>query len=578
MSKRRWIIALLLMVFVASWGNMPARAEEAAPYSITDYKSDITLYSDGSVYFDEYITYRLLQDTVKIIKPVPMSNASGIEEMEVFRQEPAVPENKSEAPALEPLKKTEEITDGGGDIYQYNLANEDEDVYQIVIPVEGRKRETKTFVYRYKLKDTVFLYKDTAAFFWQFILPDQNVEIRNVQIQIALPAGISKDEMNGFVSGSAYAEKEELEDGTFRITADRIKPEETLEAALLVPNSLFPDGRKVIDNFAEDAIISDMTTWESEALRARKEEELRFYGGWGAAILSILLSIGTGLLLYLKAGRGPKTMKKGKKGKSKGLPAVFYTPAELGVLIHHGKVGAKEFFATVLHLIQSRYLELHFNEKKEGSIALKEDIQKDKLQPHEEYALNWLIMDLGDGKALPLEALDRLLADYNKLHKHKASTWETLVYQKAGKWKFEENIKKTKAWGMGAVLIGLLAALLSGPVLKNQWAGGLSALFAVALAGYIVPLKKISESGLFQIAQWQQFKDFLRSQLSGQNTKLPLSTWEQYLVYAVPLGMAGEVLEKLPQSYKQNAFEDGNLTILCSANHAWLSDTLSKLK
>jgi hypothetical protein len=555
---------------------LPAFAEEAAaPYSISGYKSDVTLYPDGSVYFDEYITYKLLQESAEVIKPIPMSNASGIEAMEVFRQEPAIPENAEDTPELTALKQSETAAGSNGDVYTYSLADEDEDVYNITIPVQGNKREEKTFVYRYKLKDTVFLYKDTAAFFWQFIMPGQNIDTRNVQIQIILPAGISADEMNGFISGSAYASKEELEDGTFRITADRIKGDEALEAALLIPNSLFPDGRKIIDNFAEDAIISDMTTWESEAFRARKEDELKFYGGWAAAFLSILLSIGTGLLLYLKAGRKPKLP---VQGEVNGMPAAYFTPAELGVLLNRGKVGARDLFSTVLHLIQSGYLELHFNEKKEGSIAIKEDIERDKLQPHEEYALNWLIKDLGNDRALSLEVLDQLLSGYTGHNSHKASTWETLVHQKAGKWKFEEKITKTKAFGMGVVLVGLLAALLAGLVLKNQYAGILSAVVAAALAGYIIPLKKRSEFGLIQTAQWQRFKEYLRSQLSMPGTKLPLNVWEQYLVYAVPLGVAKEILEKLPQICRQNAFEDGNLTVLYEASHEWLMDMLSKLK
>ena len=53
------------------------------------------------------------------------------------------------------------------------------------------------------------MYKDTAAF-WQFITPEQNMEVRNVDIQIVLPTGIPAEDMNGFVSGSLYAEKHVL--------------------------------------------------------------------------------------------------------------------------------------------------------------------------------------------------------------------------------------------------------------------------------------------------------------------------------------------------------------------------------
>jgi len=574
MLKRRQIIMLLLIIFVSLWGNKPAEAKTAVPYSITNYKSNVTLYPDGSAYFDEYITYRLLQEKVRIEKPIPMSNASGVGEMKVFRQ-PGDPADKPEAADLIPLKQSEENKKNSKDVYRYFPADKKEDVYQIAVPFQGKKRGKVTLVYRYKLKDTVYLYKDTAAFLWQFILPEQKVEARNLSVRITLPGKIAKDQMDGYVSGSAYAEKEESGNGTFRITAGKLGPEEALEVALLLPNSLFPDGRKTIEDNAKGTIVSNMAEWEDEATRARKEEDLKFYGGWAIAVLSVLLSCGTGLLLYWKDRRKPG---KSGKDKAKGLPNAPYTPAELGVLLHQGKIGIREFTATVLHLIQTGYLELHFDEKKEGSLIRKEKNGEEKLRPQEEYALQWLVAEMGDGKELSLEALNRLLDNYSGLHRQRTLRWEDMVNQEAAKWKFQESGKKDKAWGLGVVLIGLLSAGVAGFPLKNPRAGILSVLFALALAGYVLSLKKTSESGMFQIAQWQQFKDFLRSQLSGDSTGLPLAIWEQYLVYAVPLGMAKEVLEKLPDSYPPSSFEDGNLTILHADSRSWLLNIPSGLE
>ena len=421
----------------------------------------------------------------------------------------------------------------------------------------------------------VFMYKDTAAFFWQFILPGNLIKAENVEIELIMPSGVNADEFEGFVVGSIYAKKEILEDSTFRISAVQVKPGESLEVAMLMPPTLIPDGRKIIDNFAKDSIIADMSSWENEASTARKEDDLRFYGGWGISILSALLSLGTGLLLYLKYGRRKKLA---DQGEIKGLPAGYYTPAELGVLFNKGRVGVSDFFATVLHLIELKHLEIQYNEKQIGSIVLREDSQKNKLKPHEEYAIDWLIKDLGNGSSLSLEALDQLLSSYSKQYKHKVTTWESLVYQKASKWKFEEKIPKTKAFGLGASIIGILVALLSSLVLGNQLAGLVSGLFALGLAAYTVQLKKMSQFGLIHYTQWKLFKDYLRVQLTENNSKLPLSTWEQYLIYAIPLGMGKEVLEKLTNNYKQNSFEDGNLTILYEKNHLWLADKLDKLK
>ncbi len=580
MLKKRQTMIVLLIILLSLWGNRPAEAKMAAPYSIMNYKSNVTLYPDGSAYFDEYITYRLLQEKVRIEKPIPMSNASGVGKMEVFRQKPGDPADKSKAADLIPLKLSEESKEknskeNSNDVYRYFPADEKEDVYQIAVPFNGKKREKVTLVYRYRLKDTVYLYKDTAAFLWQFILPKQKVEARNLSVRITLPEKIAKDQMDGYVSGSAYAEKEEPGNGIFRVTAGKINPEEALEVALLLPNSLFPDGRKAIDDNAKATIVSNMAKWEDEAARARQKEDLMFYSGWAIAVLSVLLSCGTGLLLYWRDRRKPGKL---KKDKAKGLPNAPYTPAELGILLHQGKIGIREFTATVLHLIQTGYLELHFDEKKEGSLIRKEKTEETKLRPQEQYVLHWFVTEMGNGKELSLKALNGILDDYSSVHRQATSEWESMVDKEAVEWKFEESKKKDKAWGLGAAAIGLLSAGVAAFPLKNPRAGILSVLFALALAGTVLSLKKTSKSGMFQIAQWQQFKDFLRSQLSGDSTRLPLGIWEQYLVYAVPLGMAKEVLEKLPDSYPPSDFEDGNLTILHADSRPWLLDILSGLE
>ena len=575
MLKKRQIMMALLIIFISLWGNKPAEAKTAAPYSITNYKSNVTLYPDGSAYFDEHITYRLLQEKVRIEKPIPMSNASGVEEMKVFRQEQKDSADKSKATDLISLKQSAESGKNSRDVYRYFPADKKEEVYQIAVPFHGKKREEVTLVYRYKLKDTVYLYKDTAAFLWQFILPEQKVEIRNLSVRITLPEKIAKDQMDGYVSGSAYAEKEEPGNGIFRVTAGKINPEEALEVALLLPNSLFPDGRKAIDDNAKATIVSNMAKWEDEAARARQKEDLMFYSGWAIAVLSVLLSCGTGLLLYWRDRRKPGKL---KKDKAKGLPNAPYTPAELGILLHQGKIGIREFTATVLHLIQTGYLELHFDEKKEGSLIRKEKTEETKLRPQEQYVLHWFVTEMGNGKELSLKALNGILDDYSSVHRQATSEWESMVDKEAVEWKFEESKKKDKAWGLGAAAIGLLSAGVAAFPLKNPRAGILSVLFALALAGTVLSLKKTSKSGMFQIAQWQQFKDFLRSQLSGDSTRLPLGIWEQYLVYAVPLGMAKEVLEKLPDSYPPSSFEDGNLTILHADSRSWLLNIPSGLE
>jgi Ca2+/Na+ antiporter len=143
---------------------------------------------------------------------------------------------------------------------------------------------------------------------------------------------------------------------------------------------------------------------------------------------------------------------------------------------------------------------------------------------------------------------------------------------------FHENISKLKIWAMGTVLVSLLAAILAWVIMDNQWAGLLAGLFALALAVYVIPLKKTSRSGRTFQANWLKYRDELLTKLSDEQNKLPLNKWEEELIYAVPLGTAEEILNELPQMYNESEFEDGNLTILYKDNVPWLSHMLESTK
>jgi len=275
--------------------NTPVLAEEESPpYSIAGYSSDIVLNPDGSVYFNETITYKLLQESVQIVNPIPMGNSSKEEGVEVFLQLQNAASDESETDKeLQPVQN-----------YTFELADENQDIYHITIPYEGKKQDEVTFVYRYKMLDTVFLYKDTAVFFWRYLFPDQVKDIQNIFIQISMPGVTSVDDWRGYVRGAVYAKKELLEDGKFQLTVEKLQENEYLESVLLLPLSLFPEGRKVIDNNAEEEILSEMGEWEDQALLARKKDELKYYSGWAVGIIAMLISIGTGVLCQLKSKIG----------------------------------------------------------------------------------------------------------------------------------------------------------------------------------------------------------------------------------------------------------------------------------
>jgi uncharacterized membrane protein len=584
------IIVLLIAAFFIVSGEALyptlVNAEDNQPYYISNYNSNVILSPDGAAIFEESITYRLQQDIdepIAIVKPIPMGYSSQIEDIEVLRREERDPSNSvnnTEADyEWKPLVSVDDYLDAYDDAYYMTPADEDEEVYHIVIPIQGSKHDEVQFVYRYKMLDTVFLYRDTAVFYWRFIEPEQGIKVDNINIDISMPGAESVEEWNGYAKGTVHAAKELLEeDGVFRISAQDIPKESYLDSVLLLPNVLFPEGRKIIDNEVAEEVLYDMSLWEDESERIRKEKELQFYGSWGIAAISILLCIGTALLLYIKTRTSKKQMLLYMEYDGNDLPDPSLSPAEVGVLMK-GKPGAGELFATVLKLIQGRFLELQGMESREGILRLREDMQTGKLKAHEEYILYWLIVDLGNKNTLSLAILDELLASFKKKYRSRISTWESLIFGRTGKYDAWEKITTLKAWGIGAVLVSLIAAVLSGWILGNHFAALLVGIFAFALTIYVIVLKKPSEAVLKQKAQWKMFGEELKKKLdqgTSHAAHIPLDKWEEYLIYAIPLDIGSEIFDKLLQIYKNRDFEDGNLTILYNTNHSWLNYSLRR--
>src|SRR5690554_1434476 len=177
--RAKWSIALIILLFSVFCTTIPAFAEQEqeASYSIKDYISSITLNSDGSVYFDETVTYQLLNDKVEITKTLPMANSSKVEDMEVFRLNNTNHEASEADLDLIPVEQVEQSASSNGETYTYQLADADSDLYHIIIPIEGKKQDKVTFVYRYKMLDTVFLYNDVAVFYWQYLMPKEISEV-----------------------------------------------------------------------------------------------------------------------------------------------------------------------------------------------------------------------------------------------------------------------------------------------------------------------------------------------------------------------------------------------------------------
>lgn len=97
-------------------------------------------------------------------------------------------------------------------------------------------------------------------------------------------------------------------------------------------------------------------------------------------------------------------------------------------------------------------------------------------------------------------------------------------------------------------LVGSFVALI------NNYYFPAIGLFMAALISFILSLKteRRTPYGESQFALWQAFRRFLKDFSNLDRATLPqLVLWEHFLVYAVVLGVAREVLQQLPAVYPE---------------------------
>ena len=76
-------------------------------------------------------------------------------------------------------------------------------------------------------------------------------------------------------------------------------------------------------------------------------------------------------------------------------------------------------------------------------------------------------------------------------------------------------------------------------------------------------IRKWTRYGVEQVAMWKAFKKFLLHFSNMDRAEIPsIVIWEHYLVYAISLGVAKEVIDQLPKVFSEAELMDPNLTYM----------------
>jgi len=430
----------------------------------------------------------------------------------------------------------------------------------------------RTFDVSYRVNNLVMAHNDVAEFYRKFVGEKNQQTIGEVTVRLLLPAGAENYQPgsdiriwgHGPLHGEVnFAGPREV---VWQITD--MPANEFLEGRITMPVQLFPavPAELKTGQSALPAILAEEGQWADKANRERAMARLQI-------VFAILVLLGTLITLYVLWRKNGKEFKPEFQGDYyRELPA-DYSPAEMSVLWNWGEVKTHDITATLMDMARRRYItieqQLYEQKRLLGTkdvttylLTLQKELyQKDRnnLRPHERKLIDYLFTTISeDNSTLYLYDIEQFSKKRSReFYYNLWVPWKDGLFAKgeSNKW-FEKANSKTR-WivaGVG-VLFFIISVLL---INREITIPGVSFLISAFLIS-IVPqtFQRRSQPANEDLTKWQAFRKFLLHFSDMQRHEIPsLIIWEHYLVYAVSLGVAKEVMKQLEVVFPN--LEDNN--------------------
>ena len=504
---------------------------------------DITadIQKDGSMNVEERVLYNI-GDINGIFYNIDALGYGKLKNLEVFYEEDR---GKGFEKAIEsnyPDRGTYTLGENGG-------------LYKIKLYAPARN-EDKEFIFRYTLTRGVTVYKDIAQLNRKMVGKDWDVGIEHIKLTINLPESVPKKEIYAFGHGPLTGNIEIKDGRTIIYTLDNYKPGEFLEVNLLFPKNILTDFNPfmVKNEKVLNKILASEKRLAQEANEQRQNAIMRLFAGRIVFAIGVLWWIFLVIYIYIKNSKRHEV--ENPYGEYfRDLPD-DYSPAIAGTLVSRKMYPeSQELFASILDLIRKKDLVLV---EQNGKTILKlQDNGDGDLKDYEKFLLDWYIKELGNGKEVVLEDIDRNINTKTKarMFNNNYERWQTMVYTSM----LSKNLRNDKRdkistslgmiTGMGYFMGGMpLSAYFGTPIFV------VLVILGFILLPYTLSRKRFSLEKEKAYARWKAFKKFLVDYSNLEEAKLAsIQLWEHYFVYAVALGVA----DKVAKGYKKIMSQKG---------------------
>lgn len=529
-------------------------ADDDRSYYIENYQISARVSENGDMQVDETLDYVFDGSFNGIYRTLVTKKNQVYENIQVF--------------AAENGNLTKFTMDNSGGENSFQLINEGSQLR--IKAFKKSKDQNKTFVIKYKVNKVATKYRDTAELYWQFTGKNSmEVPVNNYKVLIWLPGTVDKNNIKAFAHGPLSGNVEIMQDGVISLIVENLRPNNMVEARVLFSEEALNENARFVDELAFDRIMAEEEKIAEEANRTRLIARILIGLAFVFALIEILL------IIYIYQ-RYDKEFKPDFQGIYYRELPYDYSPAVMAVLWNFGKVTTKEVTATLMDLVRRKVLQLKVEQReKHGILGLKAEesyifrkleANTRDLKQHEQFLIDWLINDIGDGTEINLNELQSYTKTLKNASSFKESydAWIALVNLDAATYKFfDSSTVSGIALGIASGIFGIGFGVFTMVAHRNIPGFVLLMITSIGLIIYSALVKRRTKTGVEHFSKWKAFRKYLTDFSMLKEAEIPaIVLWEHFLVYAISLGVAKEVIKQLNVVFRDDDFKHSGLTYM----------------
>lgn len=448
--------------------------------------------------------------------------------------------------------------------------------------------EKRTFTLQYIAKDAIIAHNDVAELYYVFIGDGWDVPTAKATVTLTLPGDTLETELYAWGHGPYHGEVDIVDSRTVTWTISPLPAETYLDGRVIFPLRLVPNAQDLSGKEALPAILAEEKRLADQANIFRLAARYQPYYS-----LALLLLAALSLFNMWKKSLNNTNAYKGDYYRQ--LPG-YYPPEVAGYLWHKKQVRNEFLSAAILNLSRQGYLRIEeinpTGSKNQTDFRLVQLNKQETPLPVEQLVLDFLFKTVYQeyagnqedsteaSKSVAFKQISAFATKKPTVFHSFYQNWRSTLSALGGEQKFFAKQSSIR-WGC----LPMLAMFVLSFYALFAWG-----LYMLAIALFVSPLVllfaapkiRYTEYGADQLAKWKAFRRFLLHFSRLDHSTVPsLVVWEHYLVYAVVLGVAKQVIDQLalvfPRLYQESTISQTSWSALRATQRATLFNSMNTM-